>query len=258
MLIASVSYGNDSVALLQWLHEHGYATRDRVLCVYADTGWASHEWPARVERAEAWARSIGVEPHRVARPGGLVALSRLKRAWPRHGMQFCTEDLKVRTITDFLSTVDPEAEATVCIGVRREESERRSQWPEHVPDSPKHGGRDAWFPLVTMREPDRNALVERAGFEVLPYRSRECHPCVNANKVDIRSLSEARIAEIEQLEAAMGVGVESGAPKTFFRPAAHGGAVGIRAVARWARSERGRFSDAQGELWACDSGFCGS
>ena len=73
------SYGNDSIALMQWAHERGL--RD-VHTAYSDTGWAAPWWPARVEQAEAWARSLGFTPHRIASEG-MEALVARKKAWPQ-------------------------------------------------------------------------------------------------------------------------------------------------------------------------------
>jgi hypothetical protein len=253
-LIASVSWGNDSVALVQWLHEHAVRERyDRVLCVYMDTGWAARDWLERVDRAEGVARGYGFEPHR-ATSIGFVPLARLKKAFPRNGMQFCTEELKIKPFTLFADNVDPDREATIVIGIRREESDDRAQWPEHITDSDRHGGRDAWFPLVRVREEERNGLLSRAGFEPLPHRSRECFPCVNSNRSDLRLLTDDRIEEIAALEASMGI-TSNGKPRTLFRPYRHGGAVGIREVVRWAHSERGKYTP---ERPGCDSGFCGT
>lgn len=258
MIVASVSWGNDSIALVQWLHEararRMFASEARVLCVYADTGWASKDWPERVERAEALARSYGFETHRVQRAeGGFVELARLKKGFPRNGLQFCTSELKIRPITAFLETVDPDKEATITVGIRREESASRAQWPEWVFESEKHGGRDAWFPLVRVLKPERDALIRQAGFEPLAHRSKECFPCINSNRRDLRLLDEERVAEIAALEESMGV-TSKGKPRTLFRPYRHGGAVGIREVWRWAQAERGEYElpDA-----ACDAGFCG-
>lgn len=266
MLVASVSWGNDSIALVQWLHEHGALARfGRVVCVYSDTGWSSKEWPARVERAEEVAKSYGFETHRL-HSIGFVPLARLKQSFPRNGIQFCTTELKIRPITAFLATVDPLGEATVAIGIRREESENRSQWPEHVENSEKHGGRDAWFPLVRVLSKERDELLSRAGFEPLPHRSKECFPCINSNRRDLRLLAKdsERVSEIEALEASMGV-TSKGKPRTLFRPYRHGGAVGIREVVRWANSDHGKYVPPTGETPSseeherddCDSGFCG-
>lgn len=225
MLVASVSWGNDSIALVQWLHEHGALARfGRVLCAYANTGWAAKEWPERVLRGEALARSYGFEPSTIESVG-FVPLARLKQSFPRNGIQFCTTELKIKPITAFLANVDPSSEATVAIGIRREESENRAAWPEYVEDSPKHGGRDAWFPLVRVLEDERNELIRRAGFEPLPHRSKECFPCINSNRRDLRLLDEERIDAIEIVEASMGF-TSKDKPRTLFRPYRHGGGRG--------------------------------
>lgn len=75
------SYGNDSIALMQWAHERGL--RD-VHTAFSDTGWAAPWWMERVEQAEAWARSLGFTPHRIASEG-MEALVARKKAWPRGG-----------------------------------------------------------------------------------------------------------------------------------------------------------------------------
>lgn len=251
-LVVSVSWGNDSVALVQWLHEHdAIGEFRRVVCVHSDTGWSARDWIFRIWQGEHLAKSYGFEVVRLESIG-FVPLARLKRGFPRNGIQFCTEELKIKPMTAFLEKLDPNREATVAIGIRREESARRSMWPEFVEESEKHGGRDAWFPLVRVREEERDALVHRAGFKVLPHRSKECFPCINSNRRDLRLLDEARIAEIEKIEASMGF-TKKGKPRTLFRPYRHGGAVGIREVVRWAHSEHGKY-EPEG---SCDSGFCG-
>ena len=253
LFFVSVSWGNDSVALVQWLHEKYALGEHRVICVYADTGWAASDWPARVERGEALARSYGFEVARL-HGGNFVELAMKKKSWPRNGMQFCTEELKVKPLTAFHRAHDPDKEGICVAGIRRAESRARAQWPEDVPESPKHDGRDAWFPLVRVTDEERDALLHRAGFEVLAQRSRECFPCIHANRADLRLLPEARIAEIEQLEAAMGH-TEEGKPRTLFRPYHHQGATGIRETIAWAWSERGQYDPSY--VPGCDSGVCG-
>ena len=254
MLIASVSWGNDSIALVRWLYEHDALTRfERVICVYADTGWAAKEWPARVAAAEEMARRLGFEVAHVESIG-FVPLARLRKGFPRNGMQFCTTELKIKPIRSWMMTVDPGCEAMIACGIRREESNHRARWPEHVENSEQHGGRDAWYPLVRVQEEERNALIRRAGFEPLPHRSKECFPCVNANRRDLRLLTDERVSEIEALETSMGF-TGKGKPRTLFRPYRHGGAVGIREVARWASAEHGQYEPL--ESGSCDSGFCG-
>ncbi len=154
---------------------------------------------------------------------------------------------------EWLDKVDPDREAICVIGVRREESRRRAQFPEWTEESEKHGGRDLWAPLVRVREKERDALVRRAGLEILPHRSMECYPCVNANRQDFLLLDEARIAEIEKLEQSMGH-TSKGKPRYMFRPGRFAGRPeGIREVIEWARSKRGEYAKRK----ACDSGWCG-
>ena len=144
------SYGNDSIALMQWAHERGL--RD-VHTAYSDTGWAAPWWPARVEQAEAWARSLGFTPHRIASEG-MEALVARKKAWPRGGggkYQFCTEALKEEPARAWLALNDQAGDATCMTGVRREESENRRDAPEWVTASEDHGWRELWQPLCGTR-----------------------------------------------------------------------------------------------------------
>ena len=250
------SYGNDSIALIQWMAEKGY--RDRCAVAYSETGWASDEWGERVVKGECLARGYGFETHRL-KPSpplenGFVSLVRLKKAFPRNGMQFCTGLLKIAPAAEWLEKVDPERDVTCCVGVRREESRSRAKWPEFTPESSAHGGRELWAPLVRVGTADRDSLIRRAGFEPLPHRSKECYPCINANRGDLRLLSEERIRRIEILEGEMGH-TSKGKPRTMFRPYRHQGAVGIREVIRWAWSERGKYDPEDGG--GCDSGMCG-
>ena len=249
-IFAFASYGNDSIALIEWLREHRASAN--VTTVYSDTKWAAPWWQDRVDRAEAWVRSIGFKTARIESEG-FAPLAIRKKGFPRNGMQFCTSELKIAPAMRWLDVHDPEKEAVCAVGVRREESRSRSSWPEWVEESDKHGGRSLWAPLVTYTRERRDELVVRAGFDVLPHRSMECFPCINSNRADLRLLDEARVAEIEALEHSMGVSSE-GKPRTLFRPYRHQGAVGVREVLRWAHSDRGGYEPPGS---GCDSGFCG-
>jgi len=55
MNVIFASYGNDSVALIQWAHDKGL--RD-VTVAYSNTGWAAQKWPMRVARGNAWAHAL--------------------------------------------------------------------------------------------------------------------------------------------------------------------------------------------------------
>lgn len=258
MNIVFVSCGNDSVALLQWCVERGLPD---VHAVYSNTGWAHPDWPARVDAVRQYAQAHGMSFHEI-KSEGMTALVKRKKAWPRQGIQFCTQELKIKPAIKWMDERDPDKDSTCLIGVRREESANRAQFPEHVEGSDRHGGRDVWAPLVRMKEDERNALILRAGFDVLPHRSMECNPCINANRADLRKVPEAKLIYIENLETDMGH-TKEGKPRTMFRPYRHQGATGIREVIKWADAERGKYKkdDPQLDLLSvngdCAGGWCG-
>lgn len=242
------SYGNDSIAVIQWMADNGHALDCYVL--HNDTGWAHPGWRERVEAGEALALRLGMLPVRT-QSVGFVAAARLKQAFPRHGMQFCTTQLKIEPTLAWLAEHDPDGDLVGVVGIRREESARRAAWPDWTETSALDGGRSLWAPLVRHTAEQRDALVARAGFEVLPHRSDECFPCVNAARADLRRLGEVpeRVAEIEALEAELSEGKDK--PRRMFRRQG-----GIRETLDWARSADGKYIEGQTFLRLCDAGFC--
>ena len=249
--IIFASYGNDSIALIQWAHEHNL---HGVNVAFGNTGWAASWWMDRVAKAEAWAQSLGFMTHRIDSEG-MEALVARKKAWPRGGggkFQFCTEALKQKPAQQWLSLHDPEKEATCMTGVRREESANRSDAPEWVTASEHHGGRELWQPLVRHTEAQRDALVLKTPMPLLPFRSKECYPCVNARKTELRMLDEETIAKVSRIEGIAGIN-SKGNPRVMFSPKRHGGAVGIEAVVEDAKGG----TDELETVSTCESGWCG-
>jgi 3'-phosphoadenosine 5'-phosphosulfate sulfotransferase (PAPS reductase)/FAD synthetase len=245
------SGGNDSVALVQWAIEKGLQD---LHVAYSNTGWAADFWEERLDKFISLVESNGGKYHEI-QSEGMVSLVTRKKGWPRNGMAFCSYELKIKPAMQWLETIDPEKEATCLVGIRREESARRAQWPEWVEESENHGGRSLYAPLVRYSVRERDELIVRAGFDVLPHRSMECYPCVNASKADIAMLDAKRIDYIEAVEISLGVGERSGKKKTMFRPGSKKGATGIREVWQWAQTSN--FVAGQADIF-CDSGFCGS
>lgn len=253
MHVLFCSYGNDSIALIQWAHERGLKN---VVCLYSDTGWSASWWANRVAQGETLAQGYGFTTARTESEG-MLALVKRKRGWPGAGGQgqFCTAELKVLPALEWLDANDLDKDATALTGVRRSESRHRSDAEEHIVESERHGGRELWQPLVRHTDEMRDALIQRAGFEVLKHRSLECYPCIKANIDDIRLLSEDRIRLIDITEKDLGF-TKKGKPRVMFRTARRKGAVGIRAVVQWATAPRSRD---QMEMFPaqCDSGYCG-
>lgn len=234
MNVISSSYGNDSVALIQWARENALLN---VTVAYCDTGWAAPQWPQRVERGEGLAKSYGFRTVR-CKSMGMEELVRLKKGWPGNGQQFCTAHLKGLPFLQWIDEADQWKSATVLIGKRRAESQARKATPEFIEVSEHHGGRRVWHPLYAHSDVERNGLLERAGFEVLPHRSLECNPCVNANRADFLRLTAGEIERVNDLEAEIG--------KPMYRPKRFG-TIGIHGVVRWAKDGRDRGSIEQEE-----------
>jgi hypothetical protein len=228
--IARCSYGNDSIAMLQTMREFGLTD---VAVVYSDTGWASDAWPQRVAEGEAWVRSMGWEPVTLTSIGFEASVTGHTEAgmFPTRLRKFCTQELKVRPFLKWVTQADPEKRAIVCVGVRRAESVARSKHPAFMPE--RDNGRHVWHPMIDFSDEDRDAMILKTPFSVLPHRSDECAICINSNRADLRRASDDAIARVAALEASVG--------RPMLNPAKYAGAVGIHEVRRWANSERGVY-----------------
>lgn len=250
MRVLFASYGNDSIALIQWAYESGFGFGLTV--AYSDTGWAQEGWSERVTQAEFWAGQLGFKTARIVSEG-MPSLIRRKKAWPRGGggkFQFCTKELKETPALEWLDAYDPERNAICMVGIRREESANRATFPEWTEESVRHGGRSLHAPLVTYTERQRNELIARTPFKPLPTRSKECYPCVNAGKRELKLLDHATIQKVANIEAEMGTNSKGNA-RVMFSPKRHNGAIGIHAVVEDAKK-------ATDDLWqsGCDGGWC--
>jgi 3'-phosphoadenosine 5'-phosphosulfate sulfotransferase (PAPS reductase)/FAD synthetase len=226
---------------------------ENVCVVYSDTGWAAEYWEERVVKAEDWCLSNGF---RVARTSceGMAELIKRKKAWPRGGggkFQFCTETLKKEPARKWLDEADPDKEATCLNGVRRLESRNRISAPEWTEESEGHGGRELWSPLVRHTEETRNELIAKTPFAVLPYKSKECWPCVNAGKRELKHLEPERVDLIDRMETEAGINSKGNA-RVMFSPRRHNGAIGIRAVIEDAQ----KGMDEMLPISICSSGWC--
>lgn len=253
MNIVFASGGNDSVATVQFLADRGLTDTH---VVYHNTGWASDWWSDRMVVFRGWVESLGFHYHETQSPG-MANLVRFKNAWPRGGggkYQFCTQFLKQKPAQRLLSRIDPDCDATCIIGVRRCESANRANHPEFIESSEDHGGRELWAPLVRHDDSMRDALISKTPFTPLPFRSKECWPCVNARKGELRELEPETIDKIRIVEIEMGNNSE-GNPIVMFSPAREGGAVGIDAVV--ANAKNSRAQDMPNISEGCNAGWCG-
>ena len=253
--VIKCSYGNDSIALMQWMHERNQKQPlGKVVALYNDTGWATSWWPARVENGEKLSRAMGFIPSRTESLG-MEELVWQHGGWPDQLRKFCTEELKIIPTLNWLRQHDPEGKAVTVCGVRREESHGRNDWPEYV-ECGIDEGRAAWSPLATVKEQERNELIERAGWKPLPHRSRECR-CINANSTDLKTWSEEDVSDVEKIEARM-MSAYPGKIKFMFHPKSkRGSPEGIRQVIEWAKKVKPKANDEFEKTHSgCDSGYC--
>lgn len=164
-------------------------------------------------------------------------------------MQFCTIHLKGIPFLEWIDEQDPERKFVICVAKRRAESRDRANIPEYIEKSEYHGERKVWHPLYAQSNAERDALIERAGFKILPHRSRECSPCINANRRDLQMLPAEDIEKVHALETKL--------EQTMFRAKGKMGAIGIHEVIRWAHSPRGKFKPKLSESGSgCEGGYC--
>ncbi len=257
--ILKCSYGNDSIALLQFVHEYDFKHwhgGKKVVVLYNDTGWAAKWWEGRVAKGEALSKRYGFIPARTESVG-MEELIIHHNAWPDRLRRFCTEELKIIPTQYWLAQHDPEGVEELLCGVRREESKERALWPEYVQADSTNENRSQWSPLVEVKVAERDEMIKRAGWEVLPHRSRECR-CVFANSTDIKSWDENDISQVERNEAALGAlnRERDFSNKFMFHPfRKKGRPEGIRQVVEWAK----KVPPKQAKLepgGGCDSGYC--
>lgn len=242
------SCGNDSVALMQWAHDRHLK---HVLVVYNDTGWHHPEWEKRIDEVDILAGQMDFCFVRT-KTIGMEQLCEERQITPAFRRQFCTQQLKIAPSLKIMDEHDPDKEATVLIGVRREESARRATFPEHTEESEGHGGRALWAPLVRYSAEQRDSLIKATGLSILPHRSRECFPCIYQRKAGIAEMSEEDILKVERVEKATG--------SAWFNPNSKLGNDNIRDVVKWAKTNNYRKNNKdQIELIDvdCDSGYCG-
>jgi len=253
--VVKCSYGNDSIALLQWMHEYNQKhPLGKVVVLYNNTGWATKWWPARVANGEKLVLSMGFLTSNTDCLG-MEEMIMQHGGWPDQLRKFCTEELKIIPTLNWLRLHDPEGKAEMVCGVRREESDRRASWPEYVENGIDEG-RSMWSPLVLVTEQERNELIRRAGWQPLPHRSRECR-CINANSADLKTWSKDDVSDVEKIEARLQAKYPGKVKYMFHPKAKRGNPEGIRAVIEWAKTVKPKKNDEYEKPdGGCDSGYC--
>ena len=231
-VVASVSGGKDSAAMSLWLTEEGIEHRR----VFADTGWEHPEtyrylWDVLVPR---------LGPIDVVRgPLLMQDLVRKKGMFPSRVRRFCTQQLKVFPLRDYIRALDDDV--VNALGIRAGESQARAQMPEWEWNADFDCA--TWRPLIAWSEADVIAMHRRHGLPPNPLyllgaERVGCWPCIFARKSEIRmvaDLDDIRIGEIRELERTIQT-----AGATFFHTHGRTSApVRIDEAVDWSRTSRG-------------------
>lgn len=181
-LVLRSHYGNESIALIQWMYEQ----REKILSVYQkvyvayiETGWEAASWKERAREGEAWVRSLHFTPLWLVAPS-FETLVKDRGSFPSAKFQWCAGFLKGLPLLNWLEEVDLNCEWTIAISKRQ--ALYRTPISEWIQECPYHGERAVWHPLLSLTTEERDLLIQRAGFSLLSSRSLECEPCVYSTK----------------------------------------------------------------------------
>lgn len=203
--IVSVSGGKDSTALYLWAIEQW--GKDGFLAVFADTG---NEHPVTLNYVRnlpqmangpeiAWVKADYTEKLRgkgIEMPEEESAFLHMwlyKRRSPSSQAQFCTEEVKLKPIKEWLETVRGDLEPIMYTGIRAGESARRAKMPER--EYAKLYDCYTERPLLTWTEAQVFALLEKHGVPANPLYNAGlarvgCYPCIHSRKESLATMEE--------------------------------------------------------------------
>lgn len=230
--IILTNYGDDSLALIQWVLESDLLKNQRIegklKVVYIETGFAGEAWAARVAKGQAFAAGVGLEVVHLKSKITFQETALGRGEFPNSKFQWCSTVLKGLPLLDWLDEVDPGCRFIILSAKRRETLiAPYHDLPEWQEKSDHFNGRAVWHPIIEFTEAERNALLERGDFVPLGHRSLECDPCINSSVATLARLAKSDIKKIKILEETL--------DRPLFIPEDFQGATGIEAVVDYAK-----------------------
>ena len=224
-LVVSFSGGKDSTAMCIYLLANNVKETNPIYWIFADTGW---EHPSVYEYVEYINKTLLDEKlHKVSNPrfpNGMEDLVKYRKRFPASNARFCTNDLKLEPIRDFLRSIkakydlkDEPLKPVNVVGIRAEESHARSQLLEwesgtNLEKSEKRRKSwDTWRPGIGWLLSDVISLHTAQAIAPCDLYLKDrnfvsrvgCFPCIFARKNEIKGLAEEwpeRIVQIRKLE----------------------------------------------------------
>ena len=222
-IVVSVSGGKDSTAMALWLKEQEFEKTNPIFYVFADTGWEHPDLMDYIENylnEKVFGGALNIVRSKKY-PKGMVELVEKRGMFPSRKIRFCTQELKIFPIRDFIDGVRAEyvdREIPLnTIGIRAAESVARSKMLEFEPGTMLDRTRmekplcDTWRPLISFVVKDVIEIHTRNGIAPCPLYLRDtlpasrvgCWPCIMNRKSEIKSVAltdPKRIDEIRALE----------------------------------------------------------
>lgn len=314
MNIISVSGGNDSIAMLLVIdrlrqQDPDFFKNETWHACYFNTGWARDGWELRVDMAKKLCAEMNIEFHELRASAfnrvvknendelfkmmpdeaqyGMIAHVKKKAMFPNLKMKYCTSELKIKPMQQWLKAHKFTPKNTrQWLGIRREEGGRlggvmggNKKDRAFTTSIGERDGFDSVYPICYMSEIQRDKLLTANGIEVYPSRSEECYPCIYQMSVrQLADLDDSRIELINEYEGKITafrhakydlMGIKKYANDFFgmFNYKKCGFKKGIVKQSKWAK-ERVKYLDSlpkQQGLFAdevviddkCNSGYCG-
>jgi 3'-phosphoadenosine 5'-phosphosulfate sulfotransferase (PAPS reductase)/FAD synthetase len=239
--IITFSGGKDSLATICWAMKN--LPFDSWEIAFCDTGWESHITYQHIKDIEAWTGKNIIVLHS-KKYKDFVDLCIKKGRVPSTKARFCTEELKVKPMIDYILSLN--CDVVVYQGVRWEESESRRSMKKNdeyfrfyfEPYKMNKKGEpvyhtynkkriiaytnaysvDVCRPIIELTANEVFDMIFASGLKANPlyymgFSRVGCFPCIMCRKDEIRLIVEKfieRIDEIRTLERTLG--------RTFFPP----------------------------------------
>ncbi|MAF43023.1 MAG: hypothetical protein CMI54_02470 [Parcubacteria group bacterium] len=188
--IICFSGGKDSTALILWAKENQMEFET----VFCDTGWEhplTYKFIGKINRELLDGKLIILKSKKYR--GGMTTLVEARHRVPSIRARFCTEELKIKPVLEYLKTINDEYQ--MFQGIRAEESIKRSKLkPKEWSDL-----HDCYinFPLLFLTAEEIFAIHKKYGIDPNPlYKLNSsrvgCYPCVLSGVGEFRRLDKQK------------------------------------------------------------------